>query len=151
MMGLLLGTGGDSGKLVLPAMMQDDWGTGEPCIMTPGEDRGIRLLLCMAPEPPVPWKPQGVLRTNPSVLPRASVRGDREPSPKACKGGLSMPRCPPLTSLWRENAGKTSGCGGPHGSGEKLPLPRCHHRLEWGSYILAGPRGFCSVLLEAVR
>ncbi len=40
MMGLLLGTGGDSGKLVLPAMMQDDWGTGEPCIMTPGEDRG---------------------------------------------------------------------------------------------------------------
>lgn len=128
--------------LVLPAMMQADWAAGEPCIMTPGEDRGMRLLLCMAPGLPVPWKPQGVLRTNPSGLPRASVRGDREPSLKACKGGLNMPPCPPLASLCLENAGKASSCCGPHGSGEKCRFPAAIIALNgflhsgWPSWVL---------------
>lgn len=138
--------------LVLPAMTQDDWVAGEPCIMTPGEDKGMRLLLWMALGLPVPWKPQGLLRTNPSGLPIASVLGDREPSPKACEGGLNMPPCPlrygdlgpgsPLASLCLEYTGKTSCCCGPHRSGEKCRCPAAIITLNgflhsgWPSWVL---------------
>ncbi len=62
-----------------------------------------------------------------------------------------MPRCPaadqPLAGERRENLRLRRATR----IRREVPLPRCHHRLEWVLTFWLGPRGFCSVLLEAVR
>ncbi len=131
MMGLLLGTGGDSGKLVLPAMMQDDWGDGRAVHHDSGRRQRDTAAAVHGPGAAGPLEAAGGIAHKPvsaaesvrSWGPRAVAEGLQGRTQHASVSAADQP----LAGERRENLRLRRATR----IRREVPLPRCHHRLEW--------------------